>query len=456
MTSSIRRWLPRVVLALVAGYLVIGIGLHLSKRVAATRMIEVERSRVRDGIAAVRAKRVIQHAFFDPAEEGNSWELLNEGLQPFGDLSGDEKFILPTLREMFNPGAAQEDVTELLAKIEPQFEVLKRALRRSWVEPAYPYEEGFEMRAPLLNASITACYIIQDRAWARHEEGKSAEAVDFLILGFGVSHRVSVKGLVINHEARNSCNEILLERLKKILSDHRLDRRDLERLERALAAIHADREELIEAYRCDDLVRAAGFISIVDSGDIRRLPEPGRWRDGIRLSFFQRLSFRILGAEYFETSAAIDRRVESAVRLPLGDRLNRLDELDHELEGRTQNPLVAYLAQRGLWRLWLSQARDIQGMCLARLAISVALHREDSGEFPTSLEALVPGHLSTIPADELSGHPFAYSVKEGSAKVYSWDRDGDDDGGSALENGGLDLGRDVADGDVVWTVKRRS
>lgn len=443
-----------IVLGLVAINLSLFAGCFLSKWIPAGKVIERERTRVNQEIAAIRAERVTRPVLFEPAEEGNSWELLTEGLAPFGNLSGDEKYALPTLREQFYPDSPQEDVTELLKKIEPAFEVLKRALRRPWVEPGYRYEEGFDLGMPHLNSSIQACYMLSDRAWARHEAGNSAEAVDLLITGFGLAERVTVKGLVVCELARIADAEIMFEMFRRMLGNLRLASGDLARMERALALIESSRTETIDAYLREDVVVAAGLLSIVDSGDFGKLPEPGRWREGIRLSSVQRLSIRILAAEYFDIKADFNLRVESAVRSPLKERLIHLGKLDDEEVRQLKNPLEAFMVRRDLWRSWLNQARDVQRMSLARLAVAVARHREETGRFPSALGELVPQYLASIPSDEISGHPFAYSVQGESAKVYSWDRDGDDDGGREPDGGAYDLGRDVADGDVVWTVKR--
>lgn len=91
-------------------------------------------------------------------------------------------------------------------------------------------------------------------------------------------------------------------------------------------------------------------------------------------------------------------------------------------------------------------------MTLARLAVALAAHGAEKGAYPATLEDLAPRFVARIPVDPWNGQPFRYVNRGDSATLYSLGGDGDDDGGRPVS----DDSNDDEDGDVVWTIKRRS
>jgi hypothetical protein len=63
------------------------------------------------------------------------------------------------------------------------------------------------------------------------------------------------------------------------------------------------------------------------------------------------------------------------------------------------------------------------------VAIALELYRREHGDWPASLEALVPEYLPSVPMDEFSGTPMRYEVRDGAAWVWGVGSDLDDDGG---------------------------
>lgn len=77
-------------------------------------------------------------------------------------------------------------------------------------------------------------------------------------------------------------------------------------------------------------------------------------------------------------------------------------------------------------------------------AISLELYRRHhGGQYPATLDVLVPQWLPTVPADRITGEPVRYRVVNGEPRVYSVGADRKDDGGEAEEKA-----RDVARWDV--------
>jgi hypothetical protein len=161
----------------------------------------------------------------------------------------------------------------------------------------------------------------------------------------------------------------------------------------------------------------------------------------------------------------------SAAEAEMAKPLWRQDaaKLDRELE-RLQGslfyrnrywPVVTMMpAMTGVGRLpeLVAQERDA-----VSVAIALELYRRRAGNWPASLDALVPDLLPAVPPDRYDGKPLRYQLVDGKPLVYSIGSDRDDDAGRAPRNA---AGREVshrarmasvegeppADGDwVLWT-----
>jgi len=63
------------------------------------------------------------------------------------------------------------------------------------------------------------------------------------------------------------------------------------------------------------------------------------------------------------------------------------------------------------------------------LAIALRLYRIEHGEYPETLDSLVPGYLDALPLDPFTERAFIYMKARDDFRLYSCGRDGDDDGG---------------------------
>ena len=99
--------------------------------------------------------------------------------------------------------------------------------------------------------------------------------------------------------------------------------------------------------------------------------------------------------------------------------------------------VVSYVqARSNRDRLWRTR------MQLIDIALSLAAHRAEQGEFPDRLGALVPGSLDEIPVDLFSGEPLLYERTETGYVLYSVGPNGIDEGGRGVDD--TPRGDDVA------------
>ena len=61
--------------------------------------------------------------------------------------------------------------------------------------------------------------------------------------------------------------------------------------------------------------------------------------------------------------------------------------------------------------------------------IALELYRRQHGEYPQTLDVLVPQYLPQVPADRINGEAVKYRLVNGKPLIYSVGADHDDDGG---------------------------
>jgi hypothetical protein len=88
----------------------------------------------------------------------------------------------------------------------------------------------------------------------------------------------------------------------------------------------------------------------------------------------------------------------------------------------------------------------------AAACVAALRFRNDTGAWPNSLNALVPGYISAVPNDPFSGAPLVYRVREDGIVVYTAGRNGIDEGGkrSLIEPDESDVGDYDDFGFRIW------
>lgn len=81
----------------------------------------------------------------------------------------------------------------------------------------------------------------------------------------------------------------------------------------------------------------------------------------------------------------------------------------------------------------------------AQAAVALTRYRLEHGEFPRSLNALVPKHLDDVPVDPFDGKTLRFVVKPDKCLIYSVGPDGKDDGGSPYDE-------KAQTGDIVFSL----
>lgn len=90
-------------------------------------------------------------------------------------------------------------------------------------------------------------------------------------------------------------------------------------------------------------------------------------------------------------------------------------------------PLLIFVPNTETLTMIAERVMVLRDAALCGLALEA--YRRKYGIYPTTLEALTPTFLPSIPADPVTGNPVRYVLKKGGPRVYSVGADRKDDGG---------------------------
>jgi hypothetical protein len=99
-----------------------------------------------------------------------------------------------------------------------------------------------------------------------------------------------------------------------------------------------------------------------------------------------------------------------AVERPLSEAANGAPELP---PGLSSSLYYSTLSVRGIDKMRLAEARSLCDLRATRLVLALALYEMENRKPATTLAALVPKYLPTLPLDPFSGLPFHYRVSQG-------------------------------------------
>ena len=111
--------------------------------------------------------------------------------------------------------------------------------------------------------------------------------------------------------------------------------------------------------------------------------------------------------------------------------------------------ILARVALPNFSRAMQTTARNQTFVNEAFIVCALERHRAARGEFPESLDALVPAFADAFPRDLIGGQPFHYRREAGGGfTLYSIGWNETDDGAQATTTSGP--GADFSKGDWVW------
>jgi hypothetical protein len=435
--------------AIVGLVLTIPVEIYLGLWLEASWRVERERCRVSEGLARLRAEQVLRPNFFDPEVEGNSWELIRPALRSWKSSPTTAERVYFFTDKGDRPRGKPEDLDRILDMVQPRIQDLKEALRRRLAEPDHDYGAHIRDGVPDVMQAWSVFTVLSGAATHRQFQGRDGEALDCILICLGLADHLRVKGEGLHEAAAGSGDRLGFDALKRLLAAHDLTASELTRLSRALERLESSWPDPLQFDRWLEPLERLAILEVAKGGPsadkIRSWwPEIPRWRYLFSDRMLVRQVLENLD-DYFDWSRKVGR-------LPIPEMMEAA-EARRLAQKESQDP-VSQVFFGCAWH-FTDYGRTRARMELARVATALARFHADRGFYPSDLTRLVPHFIQSIPLDPLSGQPLKLVLREESAVIRANGWDGDDDQGRALQelpSGWPDL---KADGDIVWTVKRR-
>ena len=370
----------------------------------------------------------------------------------------------PTLS---TPQTPAEDVLLALSKFDSTVEKLRAASRLPYARFPVCYDDDNPASILLPHlASLKSCaLVLRLRAVAELQAGQAEKALNDVMLTLRLTEALRAEPILISHLVRISVLDIALQPVWEGLADHKWSETQLLTLDAELAKLDflADYHLTIRAERTfgvhviDYLRRnpshireVVGWTSFDD--DKGWQSNQGEFQVGIfqfapRGWFEQnKLSICRLSDDFFRPIINLDTRVFSRTS-----------------EARADTAILQLLAKRNPYELFARYflrsmptvsrkfVRSQTSTDLARLAIALERHRLAHGNYPETLDALVPQFIAKLPHDVINGQPLKYRRNaDASFILYSVGWNEKDDGGTVVMTTGKTPSVDPKKGDWVW------
>lgn len=360
------------------------------------------------------------------------------------------------------PQTPAEDVLLALSRYDAVMAELRAVSARPQARFPIRHEDGFNMLLPHLAKLKSLSQFLRLRAAAEIEAGLTNEAAADIELALWLVDLVKEEPVLISQLVRLAQLQVTLNSLWEGLAgrcwtdaqlagferrlggfDFLADYRKAMRGERTFCAVAVDH---IRRLRNADALGAASDESGNDSDPAERFLGPvvlqlipGGWFDQNNASIGRlHLEFMLPGVD------CDARRVSPS-------NVRRLTvALDDRLKHRSPYNWFGNLLMPALSG---ASARFAQGQAsadLARVACALERHRLAHGQYPESLDALVPAFIAKLPHDVIDGQPLRYRrTAEGSFVLYSIGWNEKDDGGTVVPNKDK-RGFNWKEGDWVW------
>ena len=349
------------------------------------------------------------------------------------------------------PQTPAKDVLFALSKFDAAVEELRQASQRPYANVPINYEDGFNSASTLLPilVELKRCtQLLQLRAVAELAGGQNEKALADIKLTLYLNNSLRNLPFLICHLVRIAIVAIDLQPIWEGLAEHKWSDEQLVTLETELAKVdfladygfimRGERAFAIQSF--ENQWRTREIISYTDAGDVTN-------------------KLRFTPSAYFYQNELAIARMQQEWILPLVDTNSRIvspenwhrvddavrAETKHYSPYKFQSPMLFPAIS-----VTVKKIANIQSSIdLARVACALERYRLAYGNYPETVDALMPQFIAQIPHDIINGQPLHYRCEtNGQFVLYSVGWNEMDDGGKiAFKKGGS---VDHENGDWVW------
>ena len=359
------------------------------------------------------------------------------------------------------PQTPAQDVLSALSKYNSTIEQLREASRRpdSRFPLDYDDENPSEILLPHL-ADLKRCsQVLQLRALAELQNGQSDKAFDDVKLGLYLANSIRAEPFVISQLVRFAIFQITLQPIYEGLAEHKWSDAQLIGLDSELSKL-----DFLAGYERSVNGECAMHVKLIAYLEQKRSrfnlinvfsDENGQGDQMNKLSI---TAMAYLGPKgwFYQNDLLLARMqqqyqsvVDDEQQTVAPERAALADKSVESLTGTTPFNFLTRLLSPFLMNFARKAAYAQASVDLARGAVALERYRLAHGEYPDSLDALVPQFMEEIPHDVIGGGPLHYRLtNDGQFVLYSVGWNQQDDGGVVVlpKLGGVDINK----GDWVW------
>ncbi len=321
------------------------------------------------------------------------------------------------------------------------YELLKKAVNMPHCRFDLKYEDGPAMSLPHLAKMRANAKIIALRTILLAEENRYYEALESGMAGLLLGNTLENEPILISQMLKIACDSFAMRGLAGVISDipsdgilvekyYRLmkeaeSKKGKSGLRKALkgeTALHGDmfRRILNRKLRYDKSFRQYYFN--YDKDDLY-----SRMFWGFYLSYFGRPLVR-KDATFYLNQMTKAMELDLTPYYQVKDRITKIvKEMEKEL-GKWGHPLSSMMLP-ALGTFYARQAEITAKSDGLGIALALKIYKSKNGEYPDSLNDIIPEYISELPKDPFTGQNYIYRKEGEGFLVYSVGRDERDDNG---------------------------
>jgi hypothetical protein len=354
------------------------------------------------------------------------------------------------------PQTPAADVLLALSPWDPAIEELRQAARRPQARLPLDYDQGFDAvqgALPWFTMEKRCNQALGLRTLAELANGQSQAALDDFKLSLRLADGLRDQPYLISQLVRLAMMSVTLQPVYEGLAQHRWNDAQLADLGSILT-----NENFLADYRVAMRgERTCAFASLENMRLTRQQKSFSEVSGGVPVYVTNSL-YWVPSGWFYQNELAFARIYQQFI-LPLADPTNRTVSLaayragQQDFHGRTNHislyGTLALMTFPGVGKSVELFAVAQTGVDLARVACALERYRLAHGEYPPTLDALVPQYLDKLPHDVITGQPLHYRrTDDGRFILYSVGWNEKDDGGAVIlkKSGSVDREQ----GDWVW------
>ena len=386
------------------------------------------------------------------------WQAYYRGSNNlFTAQSGPPTNYFPIAKEPQSPAT---DVLLALSRFETNRQLLIAAASRPQARFWINYDAGFASLLPHLVRLKAASMYLSLHADAALKAGDRATTLEDLHLLFRLLESIRSEPTLISHLVRIAMLQIGLQPVWEGLADRQWTEADL-----TVIAGELGKQDFLADYGfamrgeracCNlwgvDYIRKAGINGM---DEIFRPSTPGEAAEFEKV--MGSAMFRLVPSGWFDQNKLSLCRLHEQYLLPVVDLQERVVSPDRVRQSQSAIDSLRPRPYDALSRMFLPGVAGCAGkfaraqacVDLARVACALERYRLTSGQFPETLEALVPKFMEKLPHDVINGQPLKYRrTDDGQFVLYSVGWNKTDDGGKVelTKSGNPDWQK----GDWIW------